>query len=87
MLGGETRVAQSPLPLRLRLYGSPRIVRHLFDTGFAWRENRVATLKKANGIKARHMHRRAPERFDSLAHTIAPNLLDLKFEPTGLNQK
>lgn len=67
-------------------YGSPRVVRDLIDAGFSCSENRVARLRKAAGIKARHKRRRALGQLDSPIHAIALNLLGRQFEATSPNQ-
>jgi putative transposase len=70
-----------------RTYGSPRIVRDLRDDGAICSVNRVARLMQVAGMKARHKQRRQPGQLLSVAHSVAPNLLDRQFEATGPNQK
>ena len=41
-------------------YGSLRVARDFMDAGFACSENRVASLMKIAGTKARHKRRRTP---------------------------
>ena len=62
-------------------------MRDLIDAGFSGSENRVARLMKAAGIKARHKRRRAPGQLDAPADSIAPNLLDRRFEATVPSRK
>jgi len=42
---------------------------------------------KAAGVKARHKRRRTPAQLEAAAHSIAPNLLDRKFEASAPNPK
>lgn len=70
-----------------KTYGSPRIVRDLQAAGETCSVNRVARLMQSAGIKARHKRRRLPGQMLSVAHSIAPNLLERQFEATAPNQK
>ena len=68
-------------------YGSPRVVRDLWDQGETCSENRVARLMQKAGIKARHRRRRHPGQVVEEVHAIAPNLLDRQFEASAPDQK
>jgi len=68
-------------------YGSPRVVRDLWDQGETCSENRVARLMQKAGIRGRQRRHRNPGQIVGEAHTIAPNLLDRQFEATAPDQK
>ena len=71
-----------------RTYGSPRVWRDLGDWGHACGLNSVARLMRSEGIHARRKRRRLPSDTGvRLEHTIAPNLLDRKFEADGPNRR
>jgi len=71
-----------------RTYGSPRVWHDLRAWGYACGRHRVARLMLAAGLQARRKRRRLP--FDEGVRpesSIAPNLLDRKFEATAPNQR
>jgi len=70
-----------------RTYGSPRIFRDLREAGEACSENRIARIMQRAGLKARNRRRRMPGQAQEQVHSIAPNLLDRRFDANGPNQK
>ena len=71
-----------------RTHGSPRVWRDLGDWGHACGLNRVARLMRGEGIHARRKRRSLPSDTGVRPeHTIAPNLLDRKFEADGPNRR
>ena len=71
-----------------RTYGTPRVWRDLADWGERCGEKRVARLMRCAGLQARARRRRPP--FDQgmrPEHTIAPNVLDRRFEAAQPNKK
>ena len=67
-------------------YGSPRMVRELRLRGFTASKERVETLMRENGIRARHKRRFKVTTDSKHAFPVAENLLDRDFTPTAPNQ-
>ena len=67
-------------------YGSPRVVRELRQRGYTASKERVERLMREHGIRARHKRRYRVTTDSKHGLSIAPNLLDRKFEPVAPNQ-
>ncbi|MET3109448.1 putative transposase [Oxalobacteraceae bacterium GrIS 2.11] len=67
-------------------YGSPRMVRELRLRGFTASKERVETLMRENGIRARHKRRFKVTTDSKHTYPVAENLLDRDFTPTAPNQ-
>ena len=68
-------------------YGAPRIQRDLRDDGLAVGTKRVARLLRRAGLAGEPGHRRGPRTTDSAhADPVAPNVLDRRFDVTGVRR-
>lgn len=71
-----------------RTYGSPRVWRDLLDWGERCGENRIARLMRCARLQARAKRRRGPlDQGERPEHSIAPNVLERRFEAPQANRK
>ena len=71
-----------------RTYGSPRVWEDLREWGYHCGRHRVARLMRAEGLQGRRKRRQLPTDTGVRSEcTIAPNVLDRRFEAEGPNRR
>lgn len=70
-----------------KTYGSPRIYAQLKKEGIFCNEKQVARLMQQDGLKGQRKYRRISTTDSKHAFSVAPNLLDRKFQAIKPNQK